>query len=163
MIFSTRGVFGVANYKSELKIQKFKIADPVRRTKMHKVTWLGWNFVTESFLGSMITNPRSKFINSKWRIQYRIEIIILMRRFCPREHQQQKHKINYEVVPSTTLHSHTHSQKQTNSRKYEFQYIPRTHARSLTHSLKPKSIRKYECQYISILHKGCTRMRKYTN
>ena len=32
------GVFGIANYESERKIQKFKIADPKWRTKMQKLT-----------------------------------------------------------------------------------------------------------------------------
>ena len=32
------GVFGVAVYESELRIQKFKMADPIWRTEMQKVT-----------------------------------------------------------------------------------------------------------------------------
>ena len=43
------GVFRVADYKSELTIQKFKMADRIWRTKMQKVTWLGWNSVLASF------------------------------------------------------------------------------------------------------------------
>ena len=61
------GVFRVADYESELKIQKFKMADPIRRTKM-------WSQVLDRdeiwYSGDFITNPSSVFINSKWWIQY---------------------------------------------------------------------------------------------
>ena len=45
------GVFGVADYRSMLKIRKFKRADPIWRTKMQKVDWLGWNLVLRKFWG----------------------------------------------------------------------------------------------------------------
>ena len=32
--------------------------------------WMNLKFSTRGFLGSLMTNPRSKFKNSKWRIQY---------------------------------------------------------------------------------------------
>ena len=34
-------VFRVADYKSKLKIQKFKMADPIWRAKMQKIIWSG--------------------------------------------------------------------------------------------------------------------------
>ena len=43
--FSNRMVFGVADSESELKIQKFKMLDPIWLTKMQKFTWLGRKFV----------------------------------------------------------------------------------------------------------------------
>ena len=42
-------VFGIAAYKSELNIQKFKMADPLCWKKMQKVTWLGWYLVRGVF------------------------------------------------------------------------------------------------------------------
>ena len=44
-------VFGIADYESELKIKKLKMADRIWRTKMQKVTWLGRNLVLECFWG----------------------------------------------------------------------------------------------------------------
>ena len=38
-------VFGVADYESELEIQKFQIVDLIFRTNMKKVIWLRWNLV----------------------------------------------------------------------------------------------------------------------
>ena len=43
------GVFGVADYRSILKIRKFIRADPIWRTKMQKVNWLGLNLVLSEF------------------------------------------------------------------------------------------------------------------
>ena len=43
------GVFGVADYEFALKIQKFKIADPLWRTKIQKVTRLGLNLLLGVF------------------------------------------------------------------------------------------------------------------
>ena len=49
MIFGTRRVFGVADY--ELKIQKFKMAGPIWRTKMQIFTGLGRYLVLDGFWG----------------------------------------------------------------------------------------------------------------
>ena len=39
------GVIEVADYESEFKIPKFKMANPIWRTKMQKVTWSRWNSI----------------------------------------------------------------------------------------------------------------------
>ena len=63
-------VFGAADYESELKTQKFKMADPIWRTKIESYL-IRMTFGTRRFLESLITNRRSKkFRNSKWPIQY---------------------------------------------------------------------------------------------
>ena len=61
MIFGTRG-FAVTDYESELKIQKFE--------ENAKSYLIGIMFGTQLFLGSLITNPNSKFRNPKWWFQY---------------------------------------------------------------------------------------------
>ena len=35
------GIFGVVDYESVLKIQKYKMVDPIWRTKIQKVSLLG--------------------------------------------------------------------------------------------------------------------------
>ena len=51
MELGTRGVFGVADYESKLKIYKFKMSDPIWRTKMQKVGLFRWNSVLGGFWG----------------------------------------------------------------------------------------------------------------
>ena len=41
--------FGAANYESDIKIQKFKMADTIWLTKMQKHIWIGWIFVLGDF------------------------------------------------------------------------------------------------------------------
>ena len=43
--------FLVADYESELKITKFKMADSIWQTKMQKVPWFEWKSVLRGFLG----------------------------------------------------------------------------------------------------------------
>ena len=50
------GVFGVADDKSELITHKYKMADPIRRTKMKSYLSV-MTFWTQGCLGSLITNP----------------------------------------------------------------------------------------------------------
>ena len=42
-------IFGVAEYETELKLQKFKMADPISQTIIQKVTWLESNLLVGSF------------------------------------------------------------------------------------------------------------------
>ena len=56
------GVFEVADYESELKIQKFNMAG--QNAKSYLI-WI--KFYTRRLLKSLITNPNSKFGNLKWR------------------------------------------------------------------------------------------------
>ena len=64
--FGWNSVFGglwVTDYKSELKIQKFKMADPIWRQKIQEMTW----FDETRYSGN------STFKNEKWRIQYGVQ------------------------------------------------------------------------------------------
>ena len=49
MKLGARGVFGIDEYESQLKIPKFKMADPVWLTEMQKVGRFGWNSVFADF------------------------------------------------------------------------------------------------------------------
>ena len=64
------GVFRVADYVSQLKIQKFELTDPIWLTKIPKSYSLGMRFDTWDFFASPITNPSSTFRNSKCQMQY---------------------------------------------------------------------------------------------
>ena len=50
-VFGTPWFFGVAKYQSDLKIQTFKMADPIWRTIMQvaNANWTGWNSVLKGF------------------------------------------------------------------------------------------------------------------
>ena len=63
------GVFGIADYESELNIYKFIMWDPIWWIKMRSY-FIGLKFSTRRFLRSLIKNPSSKFGNSKWLLQY---------------------------------------------------------------------------------------------
>ena len=61
-------VFGVADYESEVGFSKFEMANSIWRTKFKKIT----NVIIciYGFFESLITNLKTDFQNSKWRIQY---------------------------------------------------------------------------------------------
>ena len=63
-------VFGVADYESDVRFSKFRMADPIWRSKFSKKGKLMLNFGFKGFWGRMITNLKSDFQNSKWRIQH---------------------------------------------------------------------------------------------
>ena len=64
------GVFGVGDYESVLRFQKFKMANPIWRTALFKINRIGLKLVTRGFSGSLITNLYTDSKNSKWWIQY---------------------------------------------------------------------------------------------
>ena len=72
MIVTIR-VFGVADNESEVRFSKFKMADPILRSKFSKKGKLMLNFGYKGFFGSPITSLKSDFHNSKWRIQYGVQ------------------------------------------------------------------------------------------
>ena len=67
----------VAGYESELKIQKFKMADVTWRTKMQRVAWFGWNSLPGVFgdgglwiwtQNSEIKIGRCNMVDQNWNI-----------------------------------------------------------------------------------------------
>ena len=62
-------VFGVADYESEVGLKKNKMANPKWRTYFLKFAWLLTKIISGGFLGSLITNLRSIWRKTKWRIQ----------------------------------------------------------------------------------------------
>ena len=66
-------VFEVADYSSEVKNGKLKIADSIWRPFFTKFDIFRSNYTKiniRGFLRPLITIPRSKMRNLKWRIQY---------------------------------------------------------------------------------------------
>ena len=77
MKFGTRGFFGIADYKSELNIQKFKMSDAISRTKMQKAKSYAANislWQMEYFLWSSIAKSEHGMIFAlfieffKWKL-----------------------------------------------------------------------------------------------
>ena len=64
------GVFGIADYESVFRFQKFKMADPIWRMALFKINQIRLKLVTRRFSESLIANLYSDFKHSKWRIQY---------------------------------------------------------------------------------------------
>jgi len=64
-----RNVFWVADYESEVKIQKFKMADLIWRIQIQKTMQTHENVYLSSrgFSRSLITNPWSDSQNSRWQ------------------------------------------------------------------------------------------------
>ena len=63
-------VIDVGDQESEVRLEKFKMADSIWRTKFLKINWIRLKIVTRGFLGSLITNMTLVCKNSKWQIQY---------------------------------------------------------------------------------------------
>jgi len=63
-------VFEVADYESIIRFSKFKMANPIWRTKIYKKSRNWMKIGILRLLGSLITNLSSDFKNSRWRIQY---------------------------------------------------------------------------------------------
>ena len=64
-----KGVFRRAESESEVKIAKFKMADPIWRQKF-RFSANQTVFCLKGVFGALSPNPRTKLRNSKWRIQY---------------------------------------------------------------------------------------------
>ena len=76
------GVFGVADYKSQLITYKYEMADKNGKSYLSVMT-----FCTQGCLGSLITNPSSKLRNSKSRIECgrrKCKIYLIGMIFCTR-------------------------------------------------------------------------------
>ena len=63
-------VFEVADYESEVKMAKNKMADPIWRTRMPKKYQIWSKLSILRFSRSLSTNLNSKWQKTKWRIQY---------------------------------------------------------------------------------------------
>ena len=65
------GVFWVADFEFEVKFEKFKLTDPIRRTAIAKHDLIYIKLGIWKFFGSLFSNQESNFKSSKWPIQYR--------------------------------------------------------------------------------------------
>ena len=67
-------VFGVVDYESEVRISKFKMADPIWRSRIQYFSEffavINLKTFTRGFLASVMTVLKSDFKYSNWRIQY---------------------------------------------------------------------------------------------
>ena len=67
------GILEIGDYESELIIQKFKMADPIWRTEMKKVTWLTWYLALGDFGvaddESELEIQKFKMADPIWRIK----------------------------------------------------------------------------------------------
>jgi len=65
---SYSGVFGVADFKSDVKKCKFKMANSIWRSGNFKIILILIKFDIGRFLELLISNMMLKNINSKWQI-----------------------------------------------------------------------------------------------
>ena len=63
-------VFWVADYESDIRFPKFKMADPIRRPLKWYFLRIFIKIFTTWFFGWLITNLMSDFQNLRWWIQY---------------------------------------------------------------------------------------------
>lgn len=60
------GVFGVTDNESMVRSPKFKLANPIRLTKMYEILC---KICIWAVLGLLITNMVSKYPNSRWQVE----------------------------------------------------------------------------------------------